>query len=81
MGSQWTIFFFIVMWLLLCGVFSFAASGCFGLCLDGLLTCLHIGGRLEGLGVMRCEKWCPLAFFGLFGGRGIIGALRIWRDP
>jgi hypothetical protein len=60
-----TIFFFIVMWLLLYGVFL-AASGCLGLCLDGLSTCLRVGGPLEGQGVLRCGKWCPLAFFGLF---------------
>jgi hypothetical protein len=53
--------------LLHCDVAS--ALGCLGLCLDGLSTCLRVGGPLEGLGVLRGGKWCPLAFFGLFGGR------------
>jgi hypothetical protein len=40
-----------------------AASGCLGLCLDGLSTCLLVGGSLEGLRVLRCEKWCPHTIF------------------
>jgi hypothetical protein len=32
-------------------------------------------------GVLRCGKWCLLAFFGVYGEREIIGALRIWRGP
>jgi hypothetical protein len=70
-----------VTWLLLYGVFTLAASRCLGICLDGLSTCLRVDGPLEGQGVLRCEKWCPIAFFGLFGRRGIIGTLRVWRDP
>jgi len=55
--------------LLLYGVFSLTALGCPGLCLDGLSTCLCVGGPLKDEGVLRCEKCCPLAFFGLFGER------------
>jgi hypothetical protein len=56
MGNPWTIFFFIVMWLLLCEVLSLAVLGCLDLCLDELSTCLRVGGSLEGRRVMRCGK-------------------------
>jgi hypothetical protein len=46
--SLWTIFFSIATWLLLCRVLYLVVSGCFGLCSDGLSSCLLVGGPLEG---------------------------------
>jgi hypothetical protein len=43
-------------WLLSCGILSSAVSGCLGLCLDGLLTCLHVGGHLVDQGVLLFGK-------------------------
>jgi len=65
--------------LLLCGVLSLVVSGCLGLCPDGLLTCLLVGGLLESKRVLQCGKWRLFASFGVYGGKGIIRALRIWK--
>jgi hypothetical protein len=65
------------MWLLLYGVLSSVVSGCLGLCPDGLSTYLVVGGLLEGQGVLRLGKWHLFAFFGAYGGKETIGALRI----
>jgi hypothetical protein len=51
MENQWIAFFFLTMWLLLCGVLSLLTLVCLGLCLDELSTCLLVGGRLESRGV------------------------------
>jgi hypothetical protein len=29
--------------------------------------------------VLRSRKWCPCASFGVYGRKGTIGALKIWR--
>jgi hypothetical protein len=29
--------------------------------------------------VLWCERWCLCGFFGVYGKKGIIGALRTWR--
>jgi len=52
------------MWLTLCGVLSLLILGCLGLCLGESLTCLLVGGRLEGRGVLQFGRWCRHAFFG-----------------
>jgi hypothetical protein len=31
--------------------------------------------------VLQSRKWCLLAFFGVYGGKEIIGAWRTWRGP
>jgi hypothetical protein len=66
MGNQWIIFFFIAMWLMLCGVLSLLVLVCLGLCLEESLTCLLVGGRLESRRVLRFGRWCRHAFFGVF---------------
>jgi hypothetical protein len=38
--------------------------------------CLQVGQ-----GVLRSEKWRPLAFFGAYGGKEITRTLRTWRRP
>jgi hypothetical protein len=48
MGNQWTTFFFIAMWLPLCGITFLLVLVCLGLCLEELSTCLPVGGSLEG---------------------------------
>jgi hypothetical protein len=63
---------------LLCGTPSLVILGCLGLCLDGFLTCLPIGGLLEG-GVLWFGRWCVLTSFSVYGGKGTIGALSTWR--
>jgi hypothetical protein len=80
-GKLWTTFFFIVMWLLLCGIMSFLGLVCLGLCLGELSICLHVGGRQVGQGVLQFGKWCLFAFFGVFGRREILGVLKTWRIP
>jgi hypothetical protein len=55
--------FFFFFFLCLIFFFFSVLVGCLGFCLNGLLTCLRVGGPLEGLRVLRCGKWCPLAFF------------------
>ena len=59
---------------------KFDSMGCLGLCLDGLSTCWLLGGPLEGRGVPRFGRWCPLAPFGVYIGKETIGVLRTWRD-
>jgi hypothetical protein len=44
-----------------------------------LLTCLLVGGLLVVLRVVLCERRCPLVFYGVFGGKEIIGVLRTMR--
>jgi hypothetical protein len=51
MGNWW-IAFFTAMWLTLCGVLSLLVLVCLGLCLGESLTCLLVGRRLEGRGVL-----------------------------
>jgi hypothetical protein len=67
MGNQWITFFFTAMWLKLCGVLSLLVLVCLGLCLGEFLTCLLVGGCLEGRGVLRFGIWCRHALFGVFG--------------
>jgi hypothetical protein len=50
--NQWITFFFIAMWLTLCGVLSLLTLMCLGLCLGESSTCLLVGGRLEGREVL-----------------------------
>jgi hypothetical protein len=40
-----------------------------GLCLDVLSICLNAGDPLAGQRVLRCEKWCLHASFGVYGGK------------
>jgi hypothetical protein len=77
----WTTFFFIVMWLLLCGIMSFLGLVCLGLCLGELSICLHVGGRRVSQGALQFGRWCLFAFFGVFGRREILGVLKTWRIP
>jgi hypothetical protein len=81
MGNLWTTFFFTVMWLPLCGILFFFGLVCLGLCLVELSTYLPVGGRLEGQGVLRFERWCPFVFFGVFGRRETLDVSKIWRTP
>jgi hypothetical protein len=69
------------MWLTLCRVLSLLVLVCLELCLGESLTCLLVGGHLEGRGVMRFGRWCRHAFFGVFGRKEIIGVSKIWRGP
>jgi len=62
-----------------CGILSSAVSGCLGLCLDGLLTCLHVGGHLVDQGVLLFEKWCLFVSFGAYGRKETIGVLKTWK--
>ena len=48
---------------------------------EGFSSCLPVSGLLGGGGVQRFGRWCLLVFFGVYGGRRIIGALRTWRGP
>jgi hypothetical protein len=61
-----------VTWLLLCEILSLAVSVCLGLCLDGLLTCLHVGGHLTKL----FGKWHLFVSSGAFGGKETIEVLK-----
>jgi hypothetical protein len=69
------------MWLLLCGILSLVVSVCLGLCLDGLLTCLHVGGHLADEGVLFFGKWNLFVSSGAFGGKETIGVLKTWKEP
>jgi hypothetical protein len=77
---MWTTFF-IVMWLLLCGIMFFLGLVCLGLCLEELSTYLPVGGRLKGQEVLRFGIWCQFAFFGVFGMRKILGVSKTLRTP
>jgi hypothetical protein len=79
MWSLLTIFFFIVMWLMLFGVFCLVILGCLGLCLDVLLICLTACGPLASQRLLRCGKWCLHAYFDVYGGKGMIETLRTKR--
>jgi hypothetical protein len=81
MGNLWTNFFFIVMWLSLCGIRFLLVLVCLGLFLEELSTYLPIGGSLEGRGVQRFGRLCQFAFFGLFEMKEILGVSRIWKVP
>jgi len=80
-GKLWTTFFFIVMWLLLCGIMSFLGLVCLGLCLGELSIYFLVSGRRVGQGVLQFGKWCLFAFFGVFGMREILGVLKTLRIP
>lgn len=54
-GNRWIICFFIAMWLTLCGLLPLLVLDCLGLCVGKSLTCLLVGGRLEGRGVFDLE--------------------------
>jgi hypothetical protein len=66
-----------VLWSFLYSV----VSRCLGLCLDGLSTCLLVGGPLKGQGALQFGKWHLFASFGAYGGKETIGVLRIWKVP
>jgi hypothetical protein len=51
------------MWLPLCGVLSLVILGCLGLYLDGLSSCLLVGGPLEGRCVLQVWKMVPTCLF------------------
>lgn len=57
------------MWLLLCRILYLAVSVCLGLCLDGLLTYLHVGGHLADQGVLLFGKWHLFVSSSAFGGK------------
>jgi hypothetical protein len=59
------------MWLTLCGLKFLIVLVCLGLCREELLTCLLVGGNLEGRGVLRFGRWCLFASFGVFGERNL----------
>jgi len=80
-GKLWTTFFFIVMWLLLCGLMSFLGLVCLGLCLGELSIYFLVSGRRVGQGVLQFGRWCLYAFFGVFGRREILGVLKTWSIP
>jgi hypothetical protein len=71
MGNQWTTFFFTAMWLSLCKILYSLDLVCLGLCLEELSTCLPIGEIQEGRGVLRFERWCQYAFFGVWNERNL----------
>jgi hypothetical protein len=64
------------MWLLFCRILSSAVSGCLGLCLDGLLACLHVSGHLVDQGVLLFGKWRLFVSFDAYGGKETIGVLK-----
>jgi len=68
-------------WLLLCGILSSIVSVYLGLCQDGLLTCLHVGGHLVDQGVLLFGKWHLFVSSGAFGGKETRGALKTWKEP
>ena len=77
MGSPWTIFFFIVRLLASYGMLSSVALGCPGLCLVrlfDLFVCWWMSGRSQSTVV-----WCPLSFYGVFGGKETIDISRTER--
>jgi hypothetical protein len=80
-GKLWTTFFFIVMWLLLCGILFFLGLVCLGLYLGELSIYFLVGERQVGQGVLQFGRWCLYAFFGVFGRREILGVLKTWRIP
>ena len=55
---------------------GFKQEGCLGLCPNRFSICLLVGSPLEGQGVLQCGKWRLFAFFGAYGGKETIGALR-----
>jgi len=57
MGNVWITFFFTVTWLMFCGVLSLLVLVCLELFVGESLTCLLVGGRLEGRGVLRFGRW------------------------
>jgi hypothetical protein len=54
---------------------------CLGLCLDGLLTCLHVGGHLADQGVLLFGKWHIFVSSSAFGGKETIEVLKTWKEP
>lgn len=54
---------------------------CLGLCLDGLLTCLHVGSHLADQGVLLFGKWPLFVSSGAFGGKETIEVLKTWKEP
>jgi hypothetical protein len=71
-SKLWIIFFSTATWLLSCGIFSLVVLECLGLCLDGLLTCLHVGGHLVDQGVLLFGKWRLFVSFDAYGGKETI---------
>jgi len=58
------------------GSYSTARKLCFAATIYNLWlqrNYLLVGGRVEGQGVLRFERWCQFAFFGVFGRREILG--------
>jgi cytosine/uracil/thiamine/allantoin permease len=60
---MWIVFFSIMRLCVPYGMLSSVALGFLGLCLDELLTCLHVGGLLVALGMLLCGRWRLLVFF------------------
>jgi hypothetical protein len=54
---------------------------CLGLCLDGRLTCLHVGSHLADQGVLLFGKWHLFVSSGAFGGKETIEVLKTWKEP
>jgi hypothetical protein len=67
------------MWLTLCGLIFLIVLVSLGLCREDFLTCLLVGGNLEGRGVLRFGRWCLFASFGVFGNKEILDVSRIWK--
>jgi len=63
MGNQWTTFFFIAMWLSLCGIPFLLVSVCLGLCLEELSTCLHVGRKFGRPKSVAIWKMVPIYIF------------------
>jgi hypothetical protein len=64
---------------MLCGATFLAGLVSLGLCLVVFWIYVLAGVLLAGLGVPCFGRWCLFVFFGLFGGREIIGVLRTWK--
>jgi hypothetical protein len=64
---------------MLCGEIFLAGLVCLGSCLVVFWTCVLAGVPLVGLGVLWFGKWGQFVSFEQFGGREIIGVLKIWK--
>jgi hypothetical protein len=64
---------------MLCGAIFLVGLVFLGSYLVVFWICVLAGVPLAGLGVPWFGKLCLFVFFGLFGGREIIGVLRTWK--
>jgi hypothetical protein len=65
------------MCLTLCGLIFLIILVCLGLCRKELLTCLLVGGSLEGRRALRFGRRCLFASFGMFEEKEISDVSRI----